>query len=101
MKDIEVDEFFMEKAICLARNGVGKVNPNPLVGAVIVKNSNIIAEGYHKKYGDFHAERDRDPVPYSRRRSNHGRKVPGCCAEGAGAEVSVPITVRNQDPGIR
>ncbi|MBQ1802400.1 MAG: bifunctional diaminohydroxyphosphoribosylaminopyrimidine deaminase/5-amino-6-(5-phosphoribosylamino)uracil reductase RibD [Lachnobacterium sp.] len=58
MKDIEVDEFFMEKAICLARNGVGKVNPNPLVGAVIVKNSKIIAEGYHKKYGDFHAERD-------------------------------------------
>lgn len=47
---------FMKRAIELAKMGTGKVNPNPLVGAVIVKSGKIIGEGYHKKYGDFHAE---------------------------------------------
>jgi diaminohydroxyphosphoribosylaminopyrimidine deaminase/5-amino-6-(5-phosphoribosylamino)uracil reductase len=48
----------MQKAIELAKNGAGYVSPNPLVGAVIVKNSQIIAEGYHRKYGGPHAERE-------------------------------------------
>lgn len=47
---------YMEKAIELAKLGEGKVNPNPLVGAVVVKNGKIIGEGWHKKYGDSHAE---------------------------------------------
>ncbi|MBQ0051362.1 MAG: bifunctional diaminohydroxyphosphoribosylaminopyrimidine deaminase/5-amino-6-(5-phosphoribosylamino)uracil reductase RibD, partial [Treponema sp.] len=38
--------------------GKGWTNPNPLVGAVIVKDGKIIAEGYHHKYGELHAERD-------------------------------------------
>ncbi len=49
---------YMERAIELAKIGVGKVNPNPLVGAVIVKNGEIISEGYHRVYGDLHAERN-------------------------------------------
>lgn len=48
----------MEKALELAVMGIGKVNPNPLVGAVIVKNGEIIGEGYHECYGDAHAERN-------------------------------------------
>ncbi|MCX7615059.1 MAG: bifunctional diaminohydroxyphosphoribosylaminopyrimidine deaminase/5-amino-6-(5-phosphoribosylamino)uracil reductase RibD [Clostridiales bacterium] len=40
------------------RQGCGWVNPNPMVGAVIVKNSEIIGKGYHKKYGGLHAERN-------------------------------------------
>ncbi len=52
------DEKYMRRAIELAKKGVGAVNPNPLVGAVIVKNDKIIGEGYHKKYGSLHAERD-------------------------------------------
>lgn len=48
----------MNRAIELALNGKGFTNPNPLVGAVIVKNDIIIAEGYHHKCGDLHAERD-------------------------------------------
>ncbi|MEA5083250.1 MAG: bifunctional diaminohydroxyphosphoribosylaminopyrimidine deaminase/5-amino-6-(5-phosphoribosylamino)uracil reductase RibD [Lachnospiraceae bacterium] len=51
-------EFFMHRAIELAKKGTGYVNPNPLVGAVIVKNGKIIGEGYHEKYGQLHAERN-------------------------------------------
>lgn len=52
------NEQYMRRAIELAKLGIGKVNPNPLVGAVIVKDGKIISEGYHKVYGDLHAERN-------------------------------------------
>ena len=48
----------MRRAIELAKKGGGYVHPNPLVGCVVVKDGNIIAEGYHEKYGEFHAERN-------------------------------------------
>ena len=48
----------MLRAIELAQKGKGFTNPNPLVGAVIVKDGQVIAEGYHHKYGELHAERD-------------------------------------------
>lgn len=46
----------MKRALQLARLGLGHTNPNPLVGAVIVKNGRIIGEGYHEYYGGPHAE---------------------------------------------
>ncbi len=49
---------YMQRAIELAQKGYGFVNPNPVVGAVIVKNDKIIGEGYHTKYGNLHAERE-------------------------------------------
>ena len=49
-------EEYMRKAIELAKKGIGHVNPNPLVGAVIVKDDKIIGQGYHKVYGGPHAE---------------------------------------------
>lgn len=52
------DEKYMQRAIELARQGEGHVNPNPMVGAVIVKDGRIIGEGYHQKYGELHAERN-------------------------------------------
>lgn len=52
------NEKYMRRAIELAKLGIGKVNPNPLVGAVIVKDGEIISEGYHMVYGDLHAERN-------------------------------------------
>ncbi len=52
------DEKYMQIALELAIKGNGKVNPNPLVGAVIVKDEKIIGEGYHEKYGGLHAERN-------------------------------------------
>lgn len=50
------DDFFMERACTLALNGLGKTSPNPCVGAVIVKDGKIIAEGWHQKAGADHAE---------------------------------------------
>lgn len=52
------DRDYMLRAIELAKLGSGYVNPNPAVGAVIVKNGKIIGEGYHHAYGSLHAERD-------------------------------------------
>lgn len=49
---------FMKRAVELARKGTGFTNPNPLVGAVIVKNGEIIGEGFHEEYGSLHAERN-------------------------------------------
>ena len=48
----------MHRAIALAKKGAGFVNPNPMVGCVVVKDNEIITEGYHEYYGGFHAERN-------------------------------------------
>jgi diaminohydroxyphosphoribosylaminopyrimidine deaminase / 5-amino-6-(5-phosphoribosylamino)uracil reductase len=49
-------ELFMERCLELAENGLGKVAPNPMVGAVIVHNNRVIGEGYHRQFGMSHAE---------------------------------------------
>ena len=54
----EDDILLMQDAMLLAQHGEGQVNPNPLVGALIVKNDDIVARGYHTRYGDLHAERE-------------------------------------------
>ena len=54
----EDDILLMQDAMLLAQHGEGQVNPNPLVGALIVKNDDIVASGYHTRYGDLHAERE-------------------------------------------
>lgn len=51
------DEKYMRMAIDIAKLGTGRVNPNPLVGAVIVKDGRVISRGYHAAYGGLHAER--------------------------------------------
>ncbi|MDP4290374.1 MAG: bifunctional diaminohydroxyphosphoribosylaminopyrimidine deaminase/5-amino-6-(5-phosphoribosylamino)uracil reductase RibD [Bacteroidota bacterium] len=50
------DIRFMHMALTQAAKGLGRVNPNPLVGAVIVRGSRIIGVGYHKQFGGPHAE---------------------------------------------
>lgn len=52
------DAEYMRRAIALAQKAVGKTNPNPMVGAVIVKDGRIIGEGYHMHIGGLHAERN-------------------------------------------
>lgn len=49
-------EFYMSRCLELAKLGLGKVAPNPMVGAVIVHQDKIIGEGYHMQYGQAHAE---------------------------------------------
>lgn len=49
-------ENYMQRAIDLAYLGAGAVSPNPMVGAVIVHNNRIIGEGFHRKFGEAHAE---------------------------------------------
>ncbi len=51
-----MDERYMHRALFLAKLGLGKVAPNPLVGCVIVHDNTIIGEGYHQFYGGPHAE---------------------------------------------
>ncbi|MCJ7509077.1 MAG: bifunctional diaminohydroxyphosphoribosylaminopyrimidine deaminase/5-amino-6-(5-phosphoribosylamino)uracil reductase RibD [candidate division Zixibacteria bacterium] len=51
-----MDEKYMEIALRLAKKGIGRTSPNPLVGAVIVKNGKIVGTGYHQKIGSPHAE---------------------------------------------
>ena len=53
-----VDESYMDMALELAKHGMGAVNPNPLVGAVIVKNEKVIGKGWHERFGGLHAERN-------------------------------------------
>lgn len=52
------EKKYMELAIELAEKGCGRVAPNPMVGAVIVKDGRIIGRGYHRVYGELHAERE-------------------------------------------
>jgi len=51
-----IEELWMHRALQLAALGLGKVQPNPMVGAVIVHNEQIIGEGYHQQCGSPHAE---------------------------------------------
>jgi diaminohydroxyphosphoribosylaminopyrimidine deaminase/5-amino-6-(5-phosphoribosylamino)uracil reductase len=50
------DAQHLERAVALARYGEGRVHPNPMVGAVIVKDGEVVAEGWHAEYGGPHAE---------------------------------------------
>lgn len=68
------DEIFMQRCFDLARLGAGHVSPNPMVGAVLVHEGRVIGEGWHKNYGEAHAEvncvasvaaADRDLIPHS------------------------------------
>lgn len=54
----EQDRRFMERALALAGRGRGSVEPNPMVGCVLVLDGRVVAEGYHHKFGGPHAEVD-------------------------------------------
>lgn len=49
---------YMQLAIELAKKGMGHTSPNPMVGCVVVKEGQLITEGYHEQYGQYHAERN-------------------------------------------
>lgn len=78
-----MDEKYMLLALSLAEKGIGYVNPNPLVGAVIVKENRIIGQGWHKSFGGPHAERE---ALIDTRESTQGATLyvtlEPCCHEG-------------------
>lgn len=77
---ISGDELrFLEMTADLARLGSGYCNPNPMVGAVIVRDGKILSRGYHRAYGEFHAERD----------ALRNAKLAGISCEGATMYVSL------------
>lgn len=48
--------YFMKMAVSLAKRGEGKVNPNPMVGAVVVRDGKVVGKGFHRFFGAPHAE---------------------------------------------
>ena len=97
----------MKHAVELAKKGEGFTNPNPLVGAVFVKDGKIIGEGYHKCYGQLHAERDAlknatestegaDIYVTLEPCSHHGKQPP-CCEALVEAGIKT-VYVGSDDP---
>ena len=52
----DTDKEHLARAIDLARNGAAAVRPNPVVGAVVARDDEILGEGWHKEFGGAHAE---------------------------------------------
>src|SRR5207253_93323 len=53
---VDSDRDWMRRALELAERGRGHVEPNPLVGAVVVRDGRIVGEGWHQRFGEAHAE---------------------------------------------
>ncbi len=104
---LAIDEAMMRRAIMLARRAAGWTNPNPLVGAVIVKDGRIIGEGCHERYGEAHAERNalasctEDPAGatlyVSLEPCCHQGKQPPCTEAVIGAGIT-RVVVGSRDP---
>ena len=104
------EEKYMRRAIELAKKGSGHVNPNPLVGAVIVRDGEIIGEGYHECYGQLHAERNAIANAKKRGNSLEGSTIyvtlePCChygktppCTEALIEEKIARVVVGSDDP---
>ena len=101
------DERYMARALELAEKGMGFVNPNPMVGAVVVKDGRIIGEGYHRRFGELHAERNalaactEDPagstVYVTLEPCCHQGKTPPCTEALVDAGVS-RVVIGSSDP---
>src|SRR5688572_2041208 len=102
-----IDDKWMRRALALARKGKGRVHPNPMVGAVLVKNGRLIGEGYHRFYGGDHAETHAIRQAGSRARGStlyvtlepcaHWGKTPPCAHAVAQAGIR-RIVVAMKDP---
>lgn len=99
----------MRQAIALAARGWGRVHPNPMVGAVVVRDRKIIGEGWHAEFGGVHAERAALAAAGQETRgatlvttlepcSHHGKQPPCVDAVIASGIVRVVIAIRDPNP---
>lgn len=103
------DSAFMRRALVLARRGWGQTAPNPLVGAVVVRDGAIVGEGYHARYGEAHAEvaalraagdRARGATVYvTLEPCNHIGKTPPCADALIAAGVA-RVVAATRDPNL-
>jgi diaminohydroxyphosphoribosylaminopyrimidine deaminase/5-amino-6-(5-phosphoribosylamino)uracil reductase len=108
---MHTDEHWMRRAIDLAAKGEGAVEPNPMVGCVLVRDGNVIGEGWHERYGEAHAEVNaiksatesiEGATAYVTLEpcSHHG-KTPPCCQALIDAKVArVVFAVADPDPRV-
>ncbi|MDX2134667.1 MAG: bifunctional diaminohydroxyphosphoribosylaminopyrimidine deaminase/5-amino-6-(5-phosphoribosylamino)uracil reductase RibD [Saprospiraceae bacterium] len=111
MTETHLHERWIRRCFELARRGAGSVSPNPLVGAVVVHDGRALGEGWHRRYGEAHAEvnalnavrpEDRPLIPQSTLYCNlepcfhHGRTPP--CVERVLAERLPRVVISNTDP---
>ena len=83
----ELDRQMMQRAIALARRGEGRVEPNPMVGCVVVRDGRIIGEGFHRRFGGPHAEIE--ALKVCKGHGRRGRFSTSKEARGATAYVSL------------
>ncbi|MCG8479919.1 MAG: bifunctional diaminohydroxyphosphoribosylaminopyrimidine deaminase/5-amino-6-(5-phosphoribosylamino)uracil reductase RibD [Spirochaetales bacterium] len=95
------DDVLLRRTLALARCGAGRVEPNPQVGALLVRSGEIIAEGYHRAYGDLHAESEalREAGDRARGATLYCNLEP-CSWHGPGKHQP-PCTQRILEAGVR
>jgi diaminohydroxyphosphoribosylaminopyrimidine deaminase/5-amino-6-(5-phosphoribosylamino)uracil reductase len=106
------DRFYMQMALDLAERGTGYTSPNPLVGAVVVKDRQVVGRGYHQRFGGAHAEVNALEAAGERacgatlyvtlEPCNHTGKTPPCTEKIIAAGIRrVVVAMRDPNPGVK
>lgn len=106
------DRFYMQMALDLAARGTGFTSPNPLVGAVVVKDQKVVGRGYHEHFGGPHAEvnalnqageQARGATLYvTLEPCNHTGKTPPCTEKIIASDIRrVVVAMADPNPGVQ